>query len=55
MMTNNHILDEPIPVMKPFPHVAKVASLKSLVGNYVKSLVRKSAANARKIINKFAD
>ena len=60
MMSNNPILDEPIeeinvPVMKPLPYVARVASLRSLVRNYVESLVRKSAANARKTINKFAD
>ena len=60
MMSNNPILDEPIeeinvPVMKPFPHVAKVASLKSLVRNYVESLVKKSNAHARKTINKLAD
>ena len=59
-MSNNYILDEPIeeinvPVMKPIPYVAKVASLRSLTRNYVESLVRKSAANARKTINKFAD
>ena len=59
-MVNNSILDEPIeeinvPVMKPIPYVAKVASLRNLTRNYVESLVRKSAADVRKTINKFAD
>ena len=61
MMTNNPILDEPIeeinvPVMKPIPPlVAKVALLKKLARNYIESMSRKAAENARKDINKFAD
>ena len=44
-----------VPVMKPIHFTAKVTSLRRLARNYVKSLGKKAKANARKVINKFAD
>ena len=60
MAHTSSIMDAPIgeisePVMKPTPFTTKIPSLRRLTRNYVNTLAKKVKANAKKVINKFAD
>ena len=60
MAHTSSIMDAPIkeiniPVMKPIPYTNKIPSLGRLARNYVKTLGKKAKANAKKVINRFAD
>ena len=60
MAHTSSIMDAPIkeiniPVLKPIPYTTKIPSLVRLTRNYVKTLGKKAKANAKKVINRFAD
>ena len=60
MAHTSSIMDAPIreiniPVLKPTKYTLKIPSLKRLTRRYVETLGKKVKANAKKVINRFAD